>query len=170
MEKPWAVLDTSFWVVGHRVDVLTYLFRFFTVCVPEAVRAEVLAPDPRYPHRVYGYQELFRLLEAQGVLATRNPTQRVPQFHAGEAAALALARDEDWWLLLNEQRALTFARQQSIKAVTVPEFIVYLYDAQLLSARSAMAKLDGIAANTGQRVMQAARDAFAALAQRRGER
>ena len=43
MEKPWAVLDTSFWVVGHRVDVLTYLFRFFTVCVPEAVRAEVEA-------------------------------------------------------------------------------------------------------------------------------
>ena len=61
MEKPWAVLDTSFWVVGHRVDVLTYLFRFFTVCVPEALRTEVLAPDPRYPHPVYGYQELFRL-------------------------------------------------------------------------------------------------------------
>src|SRR6266705_6922006 len=60
MERPWAVLDTSFWVVGHRVDVLTYLFRFFTVCVPEAVRTEVLAPDPRYPHPVYGYQELFR--------------------------------------------------------------------------------------------------------------
>jgi predicted nucleic acid-binding protein len=170
MEKPWAVLNTSFWVVGHRVEVLTYLFRFFTVCVPEAVRAEVLAPDPRYPQRVYSYQELFHLLEAQGVLATRNPTQRVPRFHAGEAAVLALARDEGWWLLLNEQRALTFARQHSIKAVTVPEFIVYLYDVQLLSARSTMAKLDGIAANTGQRVMQAARDAFAALAQRRAER
>jgi hypothetical protein len=94
----------------------------------------------------------------------------VPRFHAGEAAVLALARDEGWWLLLNEQRALTFARQHSIKAVTVPEFIVYLYDVQLLSARSTMAKLDGIAANTGQRVMQAARDAFAALAQRRAER
>ena len=50
------MLDISFWVVGHRVDVLTYLFRFFTVCIPEAVRAEVLAPDPRYPQRVYGYQ------------------------------------------------------------------------------------------------------------------
>jgi predicted nucleic acid-binding protein len=170
MEKPWAVLDTSFWVVGHRVDVLTYLFRFFTVCVPAAVRAEVLDPDPRYPHRVYGYQELFSLLEAQGALTTRNPTQRVPQFHAGEAAALALARDEHWLLLLNEQRALTFARQHGIKAVTVPEFIIYLYEAQLLSARSTMAKLDGIAAITGQRVMQAARDAFTALAQHRGER
>ena len=91
-------------------------------------------------------------------------------FHTGEAAALALAHDEHWWLLLNEQRALTFARQQGIKAVTVPECIIYLYEAQLLSACSTMATLDGIAAITGQRVMQAARDAFAALAQRRGER
>ena len=170
MEKPWAVLDTSLWVVRHRVDVLTYLFRFFTVCVPEAVRAEVLAPDPRYPQRVYGYQELFHLLEAQGVLTLRNPTRRLPQFHAGEASALALAQEEGWWLLLNEQRALTFARQQGLKAVTVPEFIVYLYEAHLLSYRSALAKLEGIAANTGQRVLQTARDAFAALAQRRGER
>jgi predicted nucleic acid-binding protein len=169
MEKPWAVLDTSFWVLGYRVDVLPYLFRFFTVCVPDAVRDEVLAPDPRYPLRVYGYQELFRLLEAQGALALRNPTERVPQFHAGEAAAVALARDEDWWLLVNEQRALTFARQQGLKAVTVPEFIIYLYEVQILSYRSALAKLDGIAANTGQRVMQAVRDAFVALARCRGE-
>ena len=54
------------------------------------------------------------------------PAQRVPQLHAGEATALALARDEGWWLLVNEQRALTLARQQGVKAVTVPEFIVYL--------------------------------------------
>ena len=170
MKKQWAVLDTSFWVLGHRVGVLAYLFRFFTVCVPEAVREEVLAPDPRYPQCVYGYQELFRLLEAQGALAIRNPMQCIPQFHAGEAAALALARDEGWWLLINEQRALTFARQQGLKAVTVPEFIVYLYEANFLSYRSTLATLDGIAANTGQRVMQAARHAFTALAQRRGER
>ena len=90
--------------------------------------------------------------------------------HAGEATALALARDEGWWLLVNEQRALTLARQQGVKAVTVPEFIVYLYETQLLSLRSALTKLDGLAANTGQRVMQAAREAVAAVARRRGER
>jgi len=170
MEKPWAVLDTSFWVIGHRVDVLPYLFRFFMLYVPDAVRDEVLAPDPRYPLRVYGYQEFFRLLEAQGALRVRNPRQRVPQFHVGEATALALAQEEGWWLLVNEHRALRLARQQGVNAVTVPEFIVYLYEVQILSLRSARTKLDGIAANTGQRVLQAAREAVAALAQQRGER
>ena len=64
----------------------------------------------------------------------------------------------------------SYNRQRTIKAVTVPEFIVYLYQVQLLSSRSAQAKLNSIAANTGQHVMQAAQQAFLALAQRRGER
>jgi hypothetical protein len=102
MQKQSAVTETSFWVLEHRVDVLSYLFRLFTVVVPEAARVEVLAADPRYPQPVYGYQELFRLLEAQGALSICNPTQRLPQFHAGEAAALALAQEEAWWLLINE--------------------------------------------------------------------
>jgi predicted nucleic acid-binding protein len=170
MEKPAAVIDTSFWVLGHRVDVLSYLFRFFTVIVPGTVREELLAPDPRYPQRVYGYQEMFRLLEGQGVLMNHNPEQPLLQFHAGEAAALALAQEQGWWLLINEQRVLTFARQRALKAVTVPEFIVDLYQVHLLSSRSTLVKLEGIAANTGQQVMQAAWHAFEALAYRRGER
>jgi hypothetical protein len=56
-------METSFWVLGYQVDILSYLFRFFTVYVPEAVRVAVLAPDLRYPQRVYGYQEMFRRLE-----------------------------------------------------------------------------------------------------------
>ena len=170
MKKQTAVMETSFWVIGHRVDVLSYVFRFFTLFVPEAVRNEVLAPDPRYPQRVYGYQEIFQLLEGQNLISRRTPKQSLPQFHAGEAAALALALQEGWWLLINEQRALVFARQQGVKAVTVPEFIAYLYQANLLSYRSTLSKLDQIASNTGPQVMQAARQEVQVLAKQRGEK
>lgn len=61
------------------------------------------------------------------------------------------------------------ASRRDIKAVTVPEFIVYLYEACILSYRSSLQKLDGIASNTGGRVMQTARQALLALAQIRGE-
>ena len=169
MGKQPAVMETSFWVLGHRIDILSYLTRFFTIFVPQAVRVEILASDPRYPQRIYGYQEMFHLLETQGLLSPCKPTRRLSQFHAGEAAALAMALEKEWWLLINEQRALSFARQQAIKAVTVPEFIVYLYDRHILSYRSALAKLEGIAANTGQQVMHAAQGALSALAQSRRE-
>jgi predicted nucleic acid-binding protein len=163
-------MDTSFGMLGRRVEVLSSPFRLFTVFVPEAVGVEVLAPDSRHPQRVYGDREMSRLLDGRGALSIRNPAQRWPQFHAGEAAALALAQEEAWWLLISEQRALTSARQRGLKAVTVPEFIVYLYQAHLLSYQSALTKLDELAPNTGQRVMQAARQTLLGLAQRRGER
>ena len=104
------------------------------------------------------------------LLTIQNPTQRLPQFHAGESAALALAQEAVWWLLINEQRALTYARQQGVKAVTVLKFVIYFYEAQMLSYRSALAKVEGLAPNTGPRVLQPARAALAQLAQRRGER
>ena len=162
-------METSFWVLGHRVDILSYVHRFFTIFVPEAVRTEVLAPDPRYPQRKYGYQEMFSVLEGERLISLCNPIHQLSRFHAGEAAALALALEQEWWLLINEQRALTFARQRGLKVVTAPEFIVYLYEARVLSYRSTLNKLDGVASNTGQYVMQAARHTFLALAKRRNE-
>jgi predicted nucleic acid-binding protein len=92
------------------------------------------------------------------------------QFHAGEAAALVLAQDKGWWLLIHAQRALTCARQRGLKGVTVPECIVYRYQVYLRSYPSALTTLDELAPNTGQRVMQAAQHTFLALAQRRGGR
>lgn len=169
MKKQTAVLDTSFWVLGHRADVLAYLFRFFTIVVPSTVENEIQARDPRYPQRVYGYQELFGLMKQQGVLAVRDPVQPLDQFHAGEAAALGLALDENLWLLVNEQRALRFARQRGLKALTVPEFTVYLYEIELLSWHSVHDKLDRIAANTGKALMNVARQAVQSLAESRGD-
>ena len=134
-----------------------------------AGQTEIQARDPRYPQRVYGYQELFGLMKRQGVFDIRDLTQPLDQFHAGAAAALQLALDENLWLLVNEQRALRFARQRGLKALTVPEFVVYLYEIELLSWRSVHDKLDRIAANTGKALMDEARQAVRSLAESRGD-
>ena len=108
-------------------------------------------------------------MKRQGSLTIRDPVQPLDQFHAGEAAALGLALDENLWLLVNEQRALRFARQRGLKALTVPEFIVYLYEVEVLSWHSVHDKLDRIAANTGKALMDAARQAVRSLAESRGD-
>ena len=82
---------------------------------------------------------------------------------------MALALEENMWLLVNEQSALRFARQHGLKALTVPEFTVYLYEIELLSLRSVQDKLDRITANTGKALMDAAREAVQSLAQSRGD-
>lgn len=109
----------------------------------------------------------------KGVSGTDRDDQKavaLTQNNCASQAALALALEEGWWPLLNEQRALTFARQHGLKVMTVPEFIVCPYQTRLLSSGSARTKLDGIAAITGQRVMEVARHAFETLAHSRGER
>lgn len=78
--------------------------------------------------------------------------------------------DERIWRLGPVQARGAVQPKQGIRAVTVPEFVVYLYEAQVLSYRSALAKLDDRAAHTGLRVMQPVREALAQLATRREER
>lgn len=90
-------METSFWVLGHRVDVLSYLFRFFTIFVPEVVRNEVLAPDPRCPQRVFLY--LAQILSYHSAAhkldgIASNTAQIVTQAARQSLEALAQSRGE----------------------------------------------------------------------------
>src|SRR3712207_3671185 len=110
-----AALDTSFWTVGHRADVLQYLFEYFQVHVPPTVRGEILAVDARYPRRRYGNAELFRVLEGAGLIRSAAPSGVDTRFGRGEAEALALAQAHGWWLLINDRGPLLHARSLRIR-------------------------------------------------------
>jgi hypothetical protein len=168
-EEP-AVLDTSFWTVGHRADVLPYLFDYFSIHAPPAVRDEILAADPTHPRRVYGYAALFRLLEEQGLLLVEEPAAPQLRFGLGEAAALALAGERQWRLLINDWRPMLSATQREIRVVSVPSFIFLLYEREVISLAGAQRKLDLIAANTSPAVIRPIRRILRRLARRRGER
>jgi hypothetical protein len=63
---------------------------------PEAIREEILAPDPRYPQWRYGCQKMFKLLDTQDALLRRNFAQPLMQLHAGETVGVAWAQEESW--------------------------------------------------------------------------
>jgi predicted nucleic acid-binding protein len=150
------VLETSFWTVGHRADVLPYLFDFFEVCVPPAVRDEILAADPAHPRRVYGYAALYRLLESVGLLPIEAVASPLDRFGRGEAEALALAGEQGRWLLINDAHPFAYARQRGIETLSVPAFIGYLYERDILSLRSVEAKMELIRPLTGPHILRPA--------------
>lgn len=164
------MLDTSFWTIGHRADVLPYLFDFFLPRVPPAVRDEVLAADPIHPRRRYSYAALYRLLEERGLLPVVEPSAPELRYGLGEAAALALAQENGWRLLINDWRPMAFASQRAVHVVSVPSFIFLLYERELISLTAARRKLDLISANTRPEVVQPIRRLLRRLARRRGER
>lgn len=164
-----AALDTSFWTVGHRADILHYLFAYFTVYVPPAVRNEITTVDPMYPRRRYGYAEVFRVLESRRLLHAATPARVSSQHGRGEAEAIALAQEHGWLLLVNDRRAFVAARSAGIAAIPVPSFIVFLYEQGVLSLASAEVKLRLIASYTSHSVLQPAREELQRLAKASGE-
>lgn len=165
-----AALDTSFWTMGHRADVIPYLLEYFEVHVPPAVRAEILAVDPRFPRRRYGYAEMFRVLEGRGLLPVATPSVVEGRFGLGEAEALALAGEHRWRLLINDYRPMESARQRGVRTVSVPSFILLLYDGAVISLLGAERKLELIAGNTSSAILDPARRVLDGLARAKGDR
>jgi predicted nucleic acid-binding protein len=168
-ELQQAALDTSFWVVGHRADVLPYLFEFFAVHLPPAVRAEITAVEPRYPRRRYGYAALFRVLEECGLFTAAAPVQVESRYRRGEAEAIVLATERGMTVLINDRRPLAYARSLGVTCISVADFIVYLYERERLSRASAEVKLGLIEPFTSPSVLAPARVVMAALVRARGE-
>lgn len=170
IDRQPAVLDTSFWTVGHRAGVLPYLFRFFVVHVPPAVRREIMAVDPVYPRRVYGYVAMFQAFEELGALPEATPSRPTGRFGLGEAEALAVAEERAWTLLINDRCPSLFAAHAGIATLSVPTFIAYLYEVELLSLTSVGRKLDLIVSFTSPSLLGPVRQAVDRLARDRKEK
>src|SRR5579859_6126446 len=136
------VLETSFWIVAHRADVVANCLDLFDIVVPQPVEDEILSAQVGVPQREYPYATLFRHLR----YAIHDPPARGPQplsiFGRGEAAAIPLAQHLSAVLLINERRATDYALARGIEVLTVPAFIVALRERDIISHRAALRKLE----------------------------
>lgn len=101
--KP-ASLDTSFWTIGYHAEVLPYLFDYFKIFVAPEVEDEILARDVRFPNVVYGYSKLYEVFKEDKRFQIVSPQSRLGQFGRGEDAAISLALEHNWMLLINDVR------------------------------------------------------------------
>jgi predicted nucleic acid-binding protein len=148
-----AVLDTSFWVLGYRAEFAANCLDLFDIIVPAAVEAEIMASHPSTPSREYPYATLFRHLGDK----FRKPEVDVSPlriFGRGEAEAIALAKQLDVILLINESPGAHFARNMAVDVVTVPAVVVLLRSHGVISDRAARGKLMLISPNTASAIIE----------------
>lgn len=155
--RPWAVLDTSAWVAAHRATVAANLFDLFRLYVPQVVADEIMAGHPSFPTWEFPYATLFRILRPQVTIVPANAVTSLPSLDAGEAAALALAQEQQALVLVNEWRAIERATGLGLQPVTVPTVIVRLHLAGQISRRAAHRKLDLIERITAESYIRDAR-------------
>ena len=151
------MLDTSAWVAAYRAEVAANLLDLFRLIVPEAVANEIAARDPAFPAREYPHASLFRHLRHRMTVVPASAGLPLPAFGPGEAAALALAQQHRWLVLVNEWRAVEHAGNLGLVVVTIPTVIVRLHLAGVISRRAVHRKLDLISSITTRAYIDEAR-------------
>ncbi|HYN89118.1 MAG TPA: hypothetical protein VER55_11335 [Ardenticatenaceae bacterium] len=164
-----ASLDTSFWNIATRIGVVPYLFTFFRVHYPLAVEREIVTTDPDETPLIYPQAMLFTVLKEDGRLLHHEPQAPVALFGAGEAHAIAVAREQNWVLLINDARPLHFARSLGLTCVSVPQFCVLLYSRGKITYPAVQGYLRQLAPVTSEALLDQARRVVEQIARARGE-
>lgn len=164
-----ASLDSSFWGIAAQVGVVPYLFSFFRVHYCRVVEQEIITTDPDETPLVYPQAMLFIVLKEDGRLHQAEPEEPLELFGAGEAHAIALARERSWVLLINDARPLQFAQSLGIDCVAVPDFCVLLYSQGKITYPAVRGYLRRLVPTTSPTLIQQAEQIVDEIADRRGE-
>ncbi|MBX3009891.1 MAG: hypothetical protein KF832_00235 [Caldilineaceae bacterium] len=164
-----ASLDTSFWNRAADVGITAYLFSFFRVYYCRVVKDEIITTDPNETALIYPQAMLFTVFEEDGRLQQAEPQNTLSLYGLGEAAAIALAREQQWILLINDQRPLLFAESLEIHCVCVPDFCVFLYSQGKVTAAAAEGYLERLRPTTGKQLIVRAQEVLKRVREQRGE-
>ncbi|HFQ93121.1 MAG TPA: hypothetical protein ENK32_03860 [Anaerolineae bacterium] len=125
--KQKASLDASFWINACVSNIIHFVPEYFTLVVPSVVAAEI-----RYPLDVLGIEANTAILFNQWLNSRKiklsDPEKPVDWFHRGENAAIALAIEQDCFLLIDDASPYHRAKSSGLNVVGTSELIIFLYD------------------------------------------
>ena len=160
-----AVLDASFWINAVRSHVAIYLTDYFAVAATPRVVTEITAllSLPRAPEAAL----LFHDWQQRGLIQVVTPAHSLDQFDAGENEAIALARERDWALLIDNGAPRDWSRGPGgVRVIDSPAFV--LYDNGRLDSAQATTIL--AQSQAARRVVREALLYLVELMRRKGER
>jgi len=167
MTKRNAALDASFWINGYRSGVLDFLLSYFTVFVPSVVVEEI-----EHPSRVTGLLtpagQLFRRWRLGGQVIVQDPEQPVDWFQLGENAAIGLALEQGYRLLIDDRAPYHRAKARGLRAISTADFILLVYAQGQLGYDEAQAKLSTL--KISEHIRRVVMHSLGQLATKRGER
>lgn len=137
MVKQKASLDASFWINTCAANIITFVPQYFDILAPSIVTQEIRYPLDRLGISSYS-GTLFAEWVQTGKITIQDPDLPVEWFQAGENAAIALALQYNYFLLMDDANPYHRAKIAGLKVIGTAEFIVLLFDHNLLSYDSAV--------------------------------
>lgn len=138
--KQNASFDTSFWInvcVGNTVAYVNEYFNLFTT--------NEVAEEIRYPLDILGIKSqstlLFNKWLNQDKITLQNPNNPVSWFQSGENAAIALAIEQRYFILIDDANPYHRAKNAGLSVIGSSDFTVFLYDQDHITFEGAMGAL-----------------------------
>lgn len=165
--KQNASLDASFWINSCNSGIVDVLLGFFSLHVCQVVVDEI-----RYPLTHLGIEAACpKLLDENirsGQVVVQNPYQPVDWFQPGENAAVALAIEQAYVLLIDDANPFHYAKSQGLRVVGTLDFLVFLYDQSRLTLSETKAAIGRVRASKKQ--LRQAIIALEILAREKGDK
>jgi predicted nucleic acid-binding protein len=166
MLKQNASCDASFWINTCASEIEEHLTEYFHLFATTVVADEI-----RYPLQVLGIQAQSSLRFNQwvqsGQVILQDPKSPVEWFQPGENAAIGLALEQGYLLLMDDANPYHRARAAGLKVIGTAEFVVLLFDHKRINYDTASLAIKRMRTSREQK-----RDAFVLLehlARRKGK-
>lgn len=146
MQKRKASLDASFWINACRSGIASFLPAYFDLFVCSIVAGEILRPSSITGELAPAGKLLQNWLD-EGKVTIQDPSRVIEWFDPGENAAISLALERNYVLLIDDRHPYNLAKAQGLKVIATPEFIVFLYARANLDYQSARRALGNLHVN-----------------------
>lgn len=166
--KQNASLDASFWINAFAAGLVQFLSDYFELFVCDEVAREITYPLDVLRIAGAAGPSLFRQWCSAGRITQQNPDQPVDWFQPGENAAIALAAEHGYWLLMDDANPYHQAKSKGLRVIGSAEFAVFLYDQDRLTYQQSLQALRQVRSSKAQR--RDAQVVLESLARSRGDR
>ncbi len=121
-----ATFDSSFWVHAVYLDLVEFLFADFDLICTKAVENELGGDNPTS-------RQLKQLLAEKSIKRAAPRLEKIKLYGDGERAAINLALERGWLLLIDDWRPYEAAQAVGVEVVNSLAYLIGVYEQKRIS-------------------------------------
>jgi predicted nucleic acid-binding protein len=129
-----ATFDSSFWVHAVYLDLVEFLLEDFELICTKAVENELGRDNPTS-------RQLKQLLAEKSIKRAAPRSEKIKLYGDGERAAINLALERGWLLLIDDWRPYEAAQAVGVEVVNSLAYLIGLYEQKRISVERVLQAL-----------------------------
>lgn len=129
-----ATFDSSFWVHAVYLDLVEFLLADFDLICTKAVENELGRDNPTS-------RQLKQLLAEKRIRRAASRSEKIKLYGDGERAAINLALERGWLLLIDDWRPYEAAQAVGVEVVNSLAYLIGLYEQKRITLERALQAL-----------------------------